>query len=139
MVSLIYKEDNILKTYAWIIETAFSRIIITRIGVNIEYINNLENGDRGLAINVSNKWPATIFAASRTDKVIGRIRFLVSSIITINGIKIYGVPEGTKCLKKEFKSFKIIHVKYEIQENKANESLNLKCLEAVKVYGDNPI
>lgn len=45
---------------------------------------------------VNNKWPAIIFAAKRTDSVSGRIKFLIVSIHTINGIKIGGVPWGTK-------------------------------------------
>ena len=47
--------------------------------------------------NVNSKWPATILAANRIDKVIGRIIFLTVSIITIIGIKNEGVPNGTKC------------------------------------------
>ena len=43
-----------------------------------------------------NKCPATMLAASRTDKVMGRIMFLTSSIKTINGINALGVPEGTR-------------------------------------------
>jgi len=45
---------------------------------------------------VINKCPATIFAINRTDKVIGRITFLIDSINTINGIKADGVLWGTK-------------------------------------------
>ena len=40
--------------------------------------------------------PAVRLAAKRTDKVIGRIIFLIDSIKTIKGIKITGVPNGTK-------------------------------------------
>jgi len=49
-----------------------------------------------LPSSVINKCPATILAISRTDRVRGRITFLMDSIITINGIKIIGVPVGTK-------------------------------------------
>lgn len=45
----------------------------------------------------NNKWPATIFAASRTARVPGRIIELTVSIITITGIRGAGVPRGTKC------------------------------------------
>lgn len=38
------------------------------------------------------KCPAIRFAVSRTQSVIGRIIFLVSSIRTINGIRGEGVP-----------------------------------------------
>jgi len=45
---------------------------------------------------VRSKWPATMFAASRIDKVPGRIIFLTVSIRTINGIRAPGVPDGTR-------------------------------------------
>jgi orotate phosphoribosyltransferase-like protein len=38
-----------------------------------------------------------MFAISRIAKVIGRIKILIDSINTINGIKTTGVPLGTKC------------------------------------------
>jgi len=53
-----------------------------------------------------NRWPATILAAKRTDNVIGRIKFLTSSINTIKGIRALGVPDGTKCDKKLARAFK---------------------------------
>jgi hypothetical protein len=43
-----------------------------------------------------NKCPATMFAASRTDKVIGRIMILVNSINTMKFIKGTGVPCGVR-------------------------------------------
>lgn len=45
---------------------------------------------------VINKWPAIILAVSRTAKVPGRITFLIVSMHTIKGIKMPGVPWGTK-------------------------------------------
>jgi len=42
-----------------------------------------------------NKCPAIMFADSRTDSVIGRMMFLVISIITIKFIRGVGVPVGT--------------------------------------------
>lgn len=50
---------------------------------------------------VSNKWPATILAASRIERVPGRIIFLTDSITTIKGIRGPGVPEGTKWANTE--------------------------------------
>lgn len=47
---------------------------------------------------VNNKWPAIILAVNRIANVIGRIIFLIDSMHTINGIKIDGVPWGTKCI-----------------------------------------
>jgi len=45
-------------------------------------------------------WPAVILAASRTERVIGRIICLTVSIITINWERSNGVLKGTKWLKK---------------------------------------
>jgi hypothetical protein len=45
--------------------------------------------------SLSNRCPATMFADSRIDRVIGRIMFLVSSINTMKFIKAFGVPVGT--------------------------------------------
>lgn len=56
---------------------------------------------------VSNKWPATRLAANRTERVKGRMTFLISSISTIKGIKRGGVPVGTRPEKK-FWEFLII-------------------------------
>jgi hypothetical protein len=47
--------------------------------------------------SLSNKWPATIFADRRIERVIGRIMFLVNSISTIKFIRAFGVPVGTVC------------------------------------------
>jgi hypothetical protein len=46
--------------------------------------------------SVNNKCPAIILAVNRILKVIGRIIFLIVSIITIKGIRIKGVPWGIK-------------------------------------------
>jgi len=41
-------------------------------------------------------WPAVIFAASRNERVIGRTRILVVSIITRKGLSHSGAPSGRK-------------------------------------------
>lgn len=46
------------------------------------------------------RWPAIIFAVSRIANVIGRITNLIDSIITINGIRIKGVPWGVRWVKR---------------------------------------
>jgi hypothetical protein len=46
---------------------------------------------------VNSRWPAIIFAVKRTASVPGRIKLLIVSMITINGINIVGVPCGTRC------------------------------------------
>ena len=82
---------------------------------------------------VNNKCPATIFAANRIDKVIGRIIFLTVSIITIIGIRNLGVPKGTKWANKLL-YWKIIE--YNIVPNqmgKANTIVIDKWLVLVKI------
>lgn len=62
-------------------------IIKIKVEVAIEHENDLKR--------YINKCPAVIFAISRTDKVIGRIRFLIISIITMIGMRGDGEPIGT--------------------------------------------
>jgi hypothetical protein len=45
-------------------------------------------------------WPAVIFAARRTERVIGRISWLTLSIITMNWERGRGVLRGTRWLRK---------------------------------------
>lgn len=52
-------------------------------------MENLDNRD-------INKCPATMLAVNRTDKVIGRIIFLVDSIRTMKFIREIGVDVGVK-------------------------------------------
>lgn len=51
---------------------------------------------RAFPSKVISKWPAIRLAVNRTHRVIGRIIFLVNSIITINDISTTGVPCGSR-------------------------------------------
>lgn len=42
------------------------------------------------------KWPAIMLAVNRIARVKGRINKLIDSIITMNGIRINGVPCGVR-------------------------------------------
>lgn len=53
--------------------------------------------DNVLDTKVISKCPAIMFAVRRTERVIGRIMFLIVSIRTIKGINTPGVFIGTKC------------------------------------------
>ena len=44
-------------------------------------------------------WPAIILAKSLTDKLIGRLKYEIISITTINGSKTTGTPLGTNSFK----------------------------------------
>lgn len=87
---------------------------------------------------VINKWPATILAIKRTERVIGRITFLIDSISTIKGIKAEGVLWGTKWANMWFvwltqpNNIKLSH------KGRANVKVKVMWLEDVKMYGKRP-
>lgn len=88
---------------------------------------------------VRSKWPAIMLAVNRIDRVIGRMINLIDSIKTIKGIKIGGVPWGVKWEKKSLIKYQILNNIIEIHTDNDNAIENLKCLEAVKIYGNRPI
>lgn len=87
---------------------------------------------------VSRRCPAIMFAANRTESVIGRIMFLTISIITIKGINTGGVPLGTKWAKKFVILLIILYRINLTQRGKAKERVIAKCLVAVKVNDKRP-
>ena len=93
-----YSDLRVENTYAWIRATALSRIIIILAPVKHK-INTGCLLRAGIHTSEINRWPATILAANRTDKVIGRIKTLTTSINTINEINPIGVPIGTRWTK----------------------------------------
>jgi hypothetical protein len=97
LTSLEYKVLRIANTYDWIIATAPSRIRSRICAViNTVSIVCLRAGPL-FPSKVNSGCPAIIFAVNRTASVPGRIKFLIVSMITINGINIVGVPCGTRC------------------------------------------
>ena len=131
--SFKYNELKIVKTYDWIQATATSNInnkinlIIKIIMIIIETLGPWDPN------SVNNKCPATILAASRIDKVKGRITFLTVSIITIIGIKNDGVPKGTKWANNLL-YWKIIENNIvPNQIGNANTRVIDKCLVLVKI------
>ena len=83
--------------------------------------------------NASNKWPATMFAARRTERVIGRMIFLTVSITTITGIKPEGVPNGTKWAIIVLNWFKLPQINLPSQRGRAKPNVKIKWLELVKI------
>jgi hypothetical protein len=83
--------------------------------------------------SVNKRWPAIMFAARRTESVMGRITFLTISITTMNGIRTGGVPLGTRCAKKFVILFTILYIINLTHKGNAKESVMAKCLVAVKV------
>ena len=83
---------NLYDIYDWITATAASRIS-KRMCAVIRIVNNVCLSDGPLfPSKVNNKCPAIMFAVRRTANVPGRIRLLIVSMITINGINMVGVP-----------------------------------------------
>jgi len=76
-----------------------------------------------------------MFAESRTASDPGRIRFLIVSIITINGIRIGGVPVGIKCLNILFVFFVHPYIINDDHIGIAIDNENIRCDDAVKIYG----
>lgn len=88
---------------------------------------------------VRSKCPAIMLAVKRIAKVPGRIKFLIVSMQTIKGIKIGGVPCGTRWANI-FNVF--VNHPYNINlshNGSANVNVNVKCLDLVKMYGNRPI
>lgn len=77
--------------------TADSKVV--NVMGQIKQINalNFLNLNSELPSKHINKWPAIKLAVRRTHNVIGRIKFLTISIMTINAIRGIGVPCGSKC------------------------------------------
>jgi hypothetical protein len=76
--------------------TAVSKIIRRACAAKVKLKIMRDLLGRRLLNRVSRRCPAIILAASRTERVIGRIMFLISSIITMKGINGAGVPKGTR-------------------------------------------
>ena len=138
MTSLEYNVLRIANTYDWITATAASKIN-KRICAMIRTVNNVCLIDGPLfPRSVNNKWPAIILAVRRTANVPDRIRFLIVSMMTMNGISIVGVPCGTKCSNMWLvflihpNSIKLIH------KGRARDSVRIRCLVLVKIYGNSP-
>jgi hypothetical protein len=120
-------------------ETAVSNIIRTICTVINDKIIYLDALLILFPSSLINKCPAIILAVKRTASDPGRIKLLIVSMHTINGISTAGVPAGIKCLNicsVLFVHPKIINL---IHSGNAIVNVNVKCLDLVNTYGNNPI
>lgn len=98
----MYRVIRVVNTYAWIIATAVSKIVsVAGIIIMVICVAKVIFVIIPLRRDRS-RCPATMFAVSRTHRVIGRMRFLVISIITMKFIRGVGVPCGTRCVMTFF-------------------------------------
>ena len=82
--------------------TAVSRTVRIK-GIKISVRERVDlRANIALPKSVIKRCPAIMLAVSRTHRVMGRIRFLVSSMRTINLIRAMGVPWGTRCASMWF-------------------------------------
>jgi len=88
--------------------------------------------------SVISRCPAIIFAANRTERVIGRMILLIISIHTINDIRAIGVPWGTKCANICIVWLIQPYSIKDSQRGRAKVRVKIKCLEAVKINGNKP-
>lgn len=127
-----------MNTYPWIKATAISNALkISNIGDLISILTGLKS--EKFLKRLKRRWPATMLAESRIDKVIGRIIFLTSSIRTIKFINIIGVPVGTVWAIIFFTFFAQPNNIIDIQIIKAVGKDIIICALGVKTKGDKAI
>lgn len=80
-----------------------------------------------ISLNISKrKWPTTILVINRTARVPGRMMLLIISIITIKGVKIIGISEGTKCANICWVLLIHPYSMKDIQRGRANVKVNTR-------------
>lgn len=79
-----------------------------------------------------------MFAAKRTERVIGRIKLLMISMITIKGINGEGVPVGTRWAKKSVILLIRLNIINPNHKGRAKDKVIAKWLVAVKVKEAKP-
>lgn len=82
---------------------------------------------------VKSRCPAIILADNRIARVPGRIIFLIDSIQTIKGIKIGGVPWGTKWANICWVLFNQPKIMKDIHKGKESIIVRTICLVLVKI------
>lgn len=100
--------------------------------------NNQEDLTTWLPRRVNRRCPAIILAANRTESVIGRMMFLINSMITMNGIRTGGVPVGIKCAKNSVRLLIRLNKINPNHKGRAKDSVIVRCLVAVKVKDSRP-
>lgn len=82
-----------------------------------------------ILISVKTMCPAVMFAANRNDRVIGRTKILVVSIITKKGFNHSGAPSGRKWAVDFFGAKLKLDINILIHIGKPIHSVIIKCLE----------
>ena len=83
--------------------------------------------------------PALILAAKRKDKVSGRTNVLVVSIKTRNGFNQSGAPSGSRWAAVAFGFLVADEIMKDSHKGNPRDSVIIKCLVNLSVYGFNPI
>lgn len=133
-----YKVVKIENTYAWIMATAVSSVI--RRNCVDKVMRNRLMGLPGMRFlrRVNKRCPAIMLAASRTERVMGRMILLVISIMIIKGIRGVGVPNGTRWARKLVILFQRENRMKPSQKGRAKDKEMVRCLVEVKENANNP-
>jgi hypothetical protein len=82
--------------------------------------------------------PCTQATGTNAASVPGRIKLLIVSMITINGISIFGVPWGTKCSNIWLVFFIHPNNINLIHKGRTKVNISVRCLVLVTMYGNSP-
>jgi len=123
-------------TYAWIAETASSRI-------NKAIATGSSNGSPNHEIipnkRLINRCPAIMLAVSRIDRVIGRIIILINSIRTINIANHRGPPLVQRCAKYLIRENDQSYVQMDTRVIVETENVTAICAVMVKEKATSPM
>jgi hypothetical protein len=122
-------------TYDWLITTADSKISSRICAIISTHSSDCIIAGPLFPSRINNRCPAIMFAVNRTASVPHWITFLIVSIHTINGIRMVGVPCGTRYLNIWFVLIhpNIINLTH---SGRANVSVTIRWLILVKMYGN---
>lgn len=128
--------------YAWIRQIASSNAIypLDRVSRKINDVvdENIAPTQYRL-IRVRTICPAVMFAANRNDRVIGRTKILVVSIMTRNGFSHSGAPSGRKCATDFFGEYINDEIIILNHIGRPIDSVKIRCLDEDSEYGTIPI
>lgn len=91
-----------------------------------------------VASKVKIRWPALMFAISRSDNVNGRIKYLISSIKARNGARYIGAPLGIREARASLKFFTYIESVNDVNIVKVISNNTKNCVVTPKYNGNKP-
>ena len=115
------------------VATALSKTPNRTKDIKIRLRRGVELEVAGFLSSTINRWPATILAANRTERVMGRIKALTSSIKTMKGLRAAGLPKGTKWANIFWVFLTQAKITWPTHRGRARAKVKDKCLVEVKI------